>query len=914
MNAFLRCLAVAWKAVRYAFFYAWVFARVFFILLRAGASRLAGRRAAPGGDDPPSFRVRAKTAASAAVCVSCTLFFFGPLRVYYGNVLDIPFTAAGITPYLLGITLACAAALAALLLACGRRFHRATVAVVLAIAACLWFQGNVLVRKYGALDGRDIDWAAMRVYEWADLALWAAVVAAALRFRREVYRTAAGASLALVLIQAITLGIDMRQAPEEPSFKRCVLDMRHRFDFSAERNVIVLVLDEFQGDIFQELLLEDPSCAAALDGFTYFRNAVGGFPSTAAAIPLIMTGRYYENREPFQAFLREAFTGQSIPKVLRAHGFDVEYADRYYMPAMYVDDTLASNVRMLSRAVGPKGGDLGLFLEITAFRYLPNHLKKKLHRTAGLRWARFTRQAEEVAGADTAFVRRMASSATARRREPVFRYFHWAGVHPPLTLDEQLRRTDMPYNRANVKRQARAELKLVGEFIGTLKRLGVYDKTLLLVIADHGAMSFEIPEGSGIPAGGGPAWPVSGNRGTAIPLILAKGFGARGALRISDSPVCLADIPATVAAGIGIDAAFPGRPLGGFGEGETRERRFLEYSRGDLRMNNPYFPPMREYLCSGFSWLGDSWRPTGRYFISGRAVAAAPPVYRYGSVISFGASGGAGPYLYKGWSGPEKGGRWTNGKRAFLAIPVRPSKTGALAAFAMSPIEIPGAGKGQRVGLVANGRGIVEWDVAGYGVYRAVIPRAELQGPVLELALEMPDAVVPMNHTRSADRRMLGLFVRSFSLSPRERLAPGSRIRFGRGGNSGPYLIEGWSYPEDGFTWTDGKRASLSLEVPRDGGVVLRAHIKPMAKKGAAGAQRVFVTAAGVPVGEGVIRREGEYGIAVPPACVRDGTLELTMELPDAVSPAELYAGADTRALGLQFYRLQVEKAGRRGG
>ena len=40
-----------------------------------------------------------------------------------------------------------------------------------------------------------------------------------------------------------------------------------------------------------------------------------------------------------------------------------------------------------------------------------------------------------------------------------------------------------------------------------------------------------------------------------------------------------------------------------------RSRRVLFYSPGALRLSDDFFPPLREFNVSGFSWLEESWRP-----------------------------------------------------------------------------------------------------------------------------------------------------------------------------------------------------------------------------------------------------------------------------------------------------------------
>jgi hypothetical protein len=59
--------------------------------------------------------------------------------------------------------------------------------------------------------------------------------------------------------------------------------------------------------------------AREFEGFTYFRNGVGGYPFTELSVALMLTGRYYDNLQPFERWRKEAYEGLSIPRVLKAN-------------------------------------------------------------------------------------------------------------------------------------------------------------------------------------------------------------------------------------------------------------------------------------------------------------------------------------------------------------------------------------------------------------------------------------------------------------------------------------------------------------------------------------------------------------------------------------------------------------------
>jgi hypothetical protein len=43
-------------------------------------------------------------------------------------------------------------------------------------------------------------------------------------------------------------------------------------------------------------------------------------------------------------------------------------------------------------------------------------------------------------------------------------------------------------------------------------------------------------------------------------------------------------------------------------------------------------------------------------------------------------------------------------------------------------------------------------------------------------------------------------------------------LGFGRGGTAVPHLLQGWSAPEDNFTWSLGTRSALRVDLPAEAG------------------------------------------------------------------------------------------------
>lgn len=594
----------------------------------------------PDATVPAGRRHPVATPIAVSACLLLTVLVFAPGEIYYGNAMDFPMLFAEMLPLLMAAALLGTLVLSGILMGLARdRPREIGVSLVFGLAVLAWLQGNVLLWQYGTLNGSPIDWASHRMHGVVDASIWCLVLAGALFGYRHVNRVALWASAALILIQASGIALQASRSNDR-WINHYSFDKNARFSFSLDRNVVILVLDTFQSDLFQELLEEDPGIADWLSGFTYFRNATGGFPSTAPSIPLILTGRYYDNAVPFQDFVKSTFKSASLPQTLKAASYHVYYNNLYYWPSLYADPSIASHVMEKT----PRWHDAqarrwvsGLML-LGAFRSLPQVGKRFLEGPVGritpsLAWDESL--ADETlpmgphasgdarADGDISFFRAMTSLSSVGMKTPVFKYYHLWGIHAPLLHDETLQPVTVPYTRENAKHQAKGTFRLIKGYIETLTKLHIYDQSLLMIVADHGT-EFQpfrprLVEVDSRLRTGGSGLPVATTHSFGLPLVLVKPIAATGAMKVSDAPVSLGDIPKTVTSALGLKSALPGESMLDQSLVPNRPRRVLRYNAEHLHLTSRYFPPLTEYTVSGFSWFDESWQATGRRFIAERS-------------------------------------------------------------------------------------------------------------------------------------------------------------------------------------------------------------------------------------------------------------------------------------------------------
>lgn len=549
-----------------------------------------------------NFRDSTVTTFMAVSFFILTAFFFSAMNVYYINIAEFDFTAVKAGIHLIVMCAVVTMAVTGAVSFFGHRTIEKFAVLFIALGILAWLQANILPWDYGMLDGKEIEWDAKKIYGYLDGAMWIFGLTLAFLKAKFLYKNAKTIAVAFILIQTIFLVITVDRAPNEPGFKSYKVVEDRKYDFSKDKNVVVVILDTFQTDIFHELISEQPSYWDVFDGFTYYRNALSGFPTTYPAVPLIMTGQFYENKIPMQDFIREVYLGDSLPKLLKENGYEVDlYAIKN---TVFYDEAVASNFENRNSVlIAPR--EFSRFMTADIFKISPHFVKKFVY-------GKFTKRQTEKSAYDQFFEFvdgvKTASVIDNTENKGMFKFYHLIGIHPPLTLDENFKIGEMEITRENVKKQGMAMLKAMKLFIENLKRIGVYDNSMLIIIGDHGLgtdINLDL-YGRGIEDSDKVEMR---KRATAIPLVLVKPFGAEGKLKLSDAPVSLIDIPITVFKALGINGNFVGKSILEIKENENRTRKFLyfDWRHEYWKLEKRYLPPMEEYFVTGFSWLDSSW-------------------------------------------------------------------------------------------------------------------------------------------------------------------------------------------------------------------------------------------------------------------------------------------------------------------
>jgi hypothetical protein len=582
------------------------------------------------------------------------LFLFGPHTVYAGNQQEFSAPFWSIVVHLVPAILVVTAVLVAIGVALPEKLYRAYVVLLVGLGIVLWIQGNLIVGDYGVLNGEDIDWSGQAWRNRYEPLLWIALPLAMVIFARKLFSTAVFASRVMIALQcALLVAAAAKENPEAHAKWEGPPDAI--FELSSKQNVFHFVLDGFQSDVFLDFVeSERAEMDRQFSGFTFFANHAGAFPTTVVSIPSMLTGRVYRNQEPMRRFMNRSLKQGSIFSVMRSQGYQVDAvsglvydraaANNYYrLPTPYV--TYPAYVRFTAWQLA----------DLSLFRHSPHLLKPaiyngqswQLQNTFGHDVDKEGRRHFPVAG--EAFLRDFTSKVHVAHDRPLYKYVHVGIPHWPMTVDANCKYIGINSARRDFYTgQARCAIRRVAGFLDKLRELGLYDSSFVVISSDHGiAIAPDGFTGERDTVGG----PLSNMSGSALALLLVKPPNATGAIKISQAPTTISDIPATLFDTLGLKNPFPGISALKIDEHATRPRSFAVYPWSSADWWSDHFPYMDVFTINGSVIDGNAWK-------------AEDPIYAPGIDV-----GGRSRGFYK----PERGApgetfRWS-GPVSYLHAP-----------------------------------------------------------------------------------------------------------------------------------------------------------------------------------------------------------------------------------------------------
>lgn len=807
-------------------------------------------------------------AYSFMICV------FAPLEAYFANQEEFWFTLLQVLPVVLIVFVVSVFALLFIFLCIkGTKLAVWFYAFIFCTMLYLYIQGNYVPRKYGVLNGMDIQWENYQAYAIVSLMLififsilWIVI---SLKVKEKIYGVGKWICTGLVVVQLITLAtLVLQNGGGEKS--TTVVTTKDMFKLSENRNIIVFILDQFDSADMQELLNEDNKYRDLLENFTYYPDAMGGYPSTLGSVPYILTGEKYELGTTYRDWVNNGYENSNIYTTMK----EKKYAVGLYTYPQFVNPDYAVNVERADYVINSYSNFAKTMYKLVAFNYMPHQLKRLFYTESEEFLKLRASKKYDVYSADTPNFYEMLKheGLTFSDEDNKFIVYHVDGTHPPYTFDEML--TSGEDRVYDVYDEAEGCLHLLDEYMQTLKENNAYDNTAIIVMADHGYHGL---------------WQN--------PIFMIKNFAEKHEFTISDVKMSwdyLDEIFISLASGEKVDDMYITKCAN-----HSDVRKFSYYTWDNDKWDRRYMPEITDYIA-----YGDA-KDISKF----ECVDEFP--YYLGDVLSFGKPENAQKYCVYGIGSSEGSAAWTIDRYALMQFDLKDDYENILVDMEYSAVTLPP----QTVIVYANQQKVAEFVAEDAGSQEFVIPHQLVDEGRLVLGFEFPNSISPKDRGTSEDIRKLALYMKTIVISSTDKeeekkelayecdYVLGSELTFSREkATANSYCISGFANNEDGFTWTCGNEAEMDFRLSDEYNDLLL-NISYFTHTDA---QHVMIYVNDNKIEDYIAEGAETKQIVIPKESIEDGRIVLRFGLPDAISPKENGTGEDVRKLALAMTSLTI--------
>lgn len=499
-----------------------------------------------------------------------TVVIYTPGELYLKNASDFPmsFWYYLVNLILLGI-IVCFVLMAGIILFMEKMHVEWYMTAIFVLVTVGYIQGLFFNGNMGVLDGtRKNSYSSSTIV--TNLVVWGLIAAAIILFfvtrKTSCKKIMKVMSIYIVLIQIVSLSI-LLLSSDKNAFgnDQYVLTTNGMLEVGGNENIIVLVLDKFDGRYMDLVLEDDPLFLSPLNDFTYYENASSEFPGTFTGIPYLLSGTPFDE-ESDEAYVTYSYKDNNLLTDLNSVGYELGIYTNNQLVSQNMKDIISNYQGGISIKCDIKSM-FSLMTRASKYKMAPFAVKMNyMYDTSDIG---LLVNDDRIVNTlcDVPFYKNLVQEGlrvTSDSSDKAFKFIHMYGAHPPYTMTENFQKLSYDVLRRDddemALSQMRGSLKVVFEYIRQLKEVGKYDDALIFITADHGAVMRD-KDGEETPV----EFPI---------LMVKEPYESRDEMLYSKAPVCHADIIATIRKAAGIYTS--DKTIGEYTEGEERIRYFYD--------------------------------------------------------------------------------------------------------------------------------------------------------------------------------------------------------------------------------------------------------------------------------------------------------------------------------------------------
>ena len=350
--------------------------------------------------------------------------------VYHGNVDEFTFGLDFFLPVCAVIFLLLLALLCIPIMLIKGLFLKVYAGFLVFFALMAWIYGNFVLVDFGLFDGLPLKfepWEARAPYEITVIYLGLIPASLAVYFKPRatmLFLFFLNFGLAIPSIYYLIVDEKTSSLEADPGIERI-------YNFSNKKNVIIVLMDAFQSEMFAKLMVRDPSIGKELYGFVYFPDTLCVGAGTYLTMPSIHSGKFYEAGTSVKSFYRKNVVEGSFLAQLATHGYEAALINpiKQACPNGLTICTSFSHI-WWGKSVSLLGQTINL-LDLSLFRSIPLQFRRLLHRKNQLILGRTVRNFFRLPGSSSsiilghnAFLEALGERAIIDTNSPIVKFIH----------------------------------------------------------------------------------------------------------------------------------------------------------------------------------------------------------------------------------------------------------------------------------------------------------------------------------------------------------------------------------------------------------------------------------------------------------------------------------------------------------
>lgn len=440
-----------------------------------------------------------------ATLLNFMLLVFAPADIYFTNVDEFWFDIFKVFPLLLAQFLffeICNIIFFLILVNISTKIYHIFVFVEFAVFIILYVHGTFLLSGVAVFSG-DVEMT-FTPAQYAGSVITVVIVTGAIIALIKIFHTDKAlrivkiTSLFLLIVLAVSgISEGLLYGGFQKKTDYAVTD-EALWEYSGDENFIIVVLDAVGSDGFVQALAEynDSNNTDLFKDFTFYANSCGKYPFTRFAVLQMLTGETFTNQAPYETFTRQSFSESPLFNELKDRGYDIGvYMSELLKFYKINDDTLQdfTNVIEIPSAFNSYRRLYISTDSMVFYRYLP-YFMKDLIDTGRIDFDSLRESENDTDLYDDknrAFYDSISDSTVSITDQKKFKYIHLLGGHRNTELakyiyDRNLNEYDGEFSySAMIEQQIGCCVMLEGYF-DFLKENGLYDNSVIIVMADHG--------------------------------------------------------------------------------------------------------------------------------------------------------------------------------------------------------------------------------------------------------------------------------------------------------------------------------------------------------------------------------------------------------------------------------------------